>query len=182
MRMSAEEVATDVLYQIGALYGFCREAGVPLRHVKAHGALYNQGERDEAVAAALVEGVCRFRLPLVLVASPRSAMAAAAEARGLPLALEAFADRAYRPDGTLVPRSEAGSVISDPALVAARAVRLATEGRVQAADGGDVEVRGQTICIHGDTPGAEILAQAVHEALTASGVAVRAFAAPADAV
>jgi 5-oxoprolinase (ATP-hydrolysing) subunit A len=181
IRMSAEEIATDVLYQIGALYAFCREAGVALRHVKAHGALYNQGERDSAVAAALVEGVCRFGAPLVLIASPGSAMVAAAAARGLPVALEAFADRAYQSDGTLMPRSEPGSVISEPSAVAARAVRLATEGRVAGPGGADIAVPGETICIHGDTPGAEILAEAVHKALATAGVAVRAFASPADA-
>lgn len=181
IRMSFEEIATDVLYQIGALSAFCREAGVALRHVKAHGALYNQGERDIAVAEALVEGVGRFGAPLVLIATPGSAMAEAAASAGLRVAREAFADRAYRADGTLVPRTEAGSVIDDPATVAARAVRLAAEGRVASVAGADVEVRSDTICIHGDTPGAEVLARAVHEALRAAGVRVAAFGSPADA-
>lgn len=181
MRLSFEEVATDVLYQIGALSAFCREAGVRLRHVKAHGALYNQGERDDAVAEALVAGVRRFGAPLVLIAAPGSAMAEAAAKAGLRVAREAFADRAYRADATLVPRTEAGSVIEEPATVAARAVRLATEGRVASVAGTDIEVRAETICIHGDTPGAEVLARAVHDALRAAGVRVRAFGSPAAA-
>lgn len=178
--MSFEEIATDVLYQIGAISAFCREAGVPLRHVKAHGALYNQGERDEAVAEALAEGVRRFGAPLVLVASPGSAMAHAARAAGLPVAHEGFADRAYRPDGTLMPRREAGSVLTDPDAVARRAVRLATEGRIAASDGSDLELSVDTICIHGDTPGSDVLAGAIHAALTAAGVRVAAFDSPAD--
>ncbi len=181
MRMTFEEIATDVLYQIGALSAFCREAGVSLRHVKAHGALYNQGERDPAVAQALVEGVRRFGAPLVLVAAPGSAMAASAAVAGLAVAREAFADRAYRADGTLVPRAEAGSVIDDPAAVAARAVRLVREGMVSSAEGADVAVGADTICIHGDTPGAEVLAETVRAALEAAGVAVRPFPSAADA-
>jgi UPF0271 protein len=181
MRMSGEEIATDVLYQIGALYAFCREARVPLRHVKAHGALYNQAERDADVARALVEGIVRFGLPLTVVASDKSAMAEAAAERGLPVAFEAFADRAYRADATLQPRGESGSVIDDPQAVAARAVRLAREGRVTAVDGADITVRADTLCIHGDTPGAELLARAVRQALEAAGVGVRPFPSPADA-
>ncbi|MCL6596248.1 MAG: LamB/YcsF family protein [Firmicutes bacterium] len=179
MALSGEEIATDVLYQIGALYAFCREAGVPLRHVKAHGALYNLAERDEAVARALVEGVTRFGAPLVLVAPEGSAMAQAARAAGVPLAREAFADRAYRPDGTLMPRREPGSVITDPGEVARRAVRLVTEGTVESAGGGTVAVGVDTICVHGDTPGAEVLAAAIRQALAQAGVEVAPFPSPA---
>jgi len=182
MQMSVEEIATDVLYQIGALYGFCREAGVPMRHVKAHGALYNQAERDANVAEGIVQGVRRFGLPLVVVAAEGSAMAACIRAAGLPLAREGFADRAYRPDGTLAPRREPNTVLTDPAQVAARAVKLATTGRVTAIDGSEIEVAADTLCIHGDTPGAQVLAKAVHEALRAAGVAVAPFASPADAI
>lgn len=178
--MSFEEIATAVLYQIGAIEAFCREAAVVLRHVKAHGALYNQGERDEGVAAALVEGVRRFGAPLVLVASPRSAMEEAARAAGIAVAREGFADRAYRADGTLVPRREAGSVLTDPTAVAARAVRLATEGRIGTAEGSDIALAVDTICIHGDTPGSDVLAGAIHRALRAAGVRVTAFDSPVD--
>jgi UPF0271 protein len=181
MAMSTEEIATDVLYQIGALYAFCREAGVALRHVKAHGALYNQGERDPAVAAGIAEGIRRFGAPLVLVAPEGSAMAQAARAVGLPLAREGFADRAYRADGTLVPRRESGSVLTDPREVAERAVRLARDGRLTSVDGQSVAVAADTICIHGDTPGAETLAKAVRQALEAAGIAVVPFESPAEA-
>ncbi|HVA20509.1 MAG TPA: 5-oxoprolinase subunit PxpA [Candidatus Micrarchaeia archaeon] len=176
---SSEEIATDVLYQIGALFAFTQAEGVPLRHVKGHGALYNQAVRDERVAAALVLGVARFRQPLALVAPAGSAMAAAAEAHGLPLVWEAFCDRAYRPDGTLVPRTEPDSVLTDPGLVAARAVRLARSQEVVAADGTVITVPCATLCIHGDTAGATKVAARVRAELEAAGIALRPMASPA---
>jgi UPF0271 protein len=180
MDLSHREIVTDVLYQIGALYAFCRSQGVPLRHVKAHGALYNQGERDLRVARALVEGVARARLGLVLVAPEGSAMAQAAQEWGVPVAREAFCDRAYRADGTLVPRREAGAVRTDPAEVVEQAVRLATQGKVRTIDGQEVQVGCDTLCIHGDTPGAAALARAVRSALEAAGVEVRPFPGPGE--
>jgi len=170
---SPEEIATDVLYQIGALFAFTQAAGVPLRHVKAHGALYNQAERDRSVAEALVEGISRFGGSLTLVASGSSAMAIAAAEAGVPVAREAFADRAYRLDGTLAPRSMSGSVLTDTELVAERAVSLATRGEVQTYDGGQIEVPCDTLCIHGDTPGATALATRVRSALESAGVELR---------
>jgi len=179
MTLSRAEIATDVLYQIGALFAFVREAGLTLQHVKAHGALYNQAERDAAVAEALVEGVRRFSCELVVVAPAASAMAAAAQAAGLPVAREAFCDRAYRADGTLAPRGRAGSVLTDPTEVARRAVRMVTEGRVETVDGADIAIPCDTLCIHSDTSGATEMARAVRAALTAAGVRVAAFGRPA---
>lgn len=170
---SPEEIATDVLYQIGAIFAFTKAAGIPLRHVKAHGALYNQAERDQTVAEALVEGIRRFGSPLTVVATAASAMAAAAAAAGLPLAREAFADRAYSANGTLAPRSLPGSVLTDLDQVAERAVRLATEGRVETIDGQQMEVPCDTLCIHGDTPGATAMAERVRAALGGAGVELR---------
>jgi UPF0271 protein len=170
---SPEEIATDVLYQIGALFAFSQAAGVPLRHVKAHGALYNQAERDRTVAEALVEGIRQFGSPLTVVATGGSAMVSAAAEAGLPVAREAFADRAYRGDGTLAPRTMPGSVLADPELVAERAVRLATRGLVETIDGREIEVPCDTLCLHGDTPGATALAKRVRSALESAGVELR---------
>jgi UPF0271 protein len=180
LSLAPEEIATDVLYQVGALWAFARAAGVRLRHVKAHGALYNQAERDPAVAEALVEGVRRIGLELTLVAPPGSAMSQAAARRGMPVAREGFADRAYVADGTLAPRSAPGSVISDPATVARRAVRLVTEGRVETLDGADLRLEVDSLCIHGDTPGATEIARAVRGALEEAGVTLAPFPSPAD--
>ncbi len=179
MTVGDEEIATDVLYQIGALLGFTGAAGVPLRHVKAHGALYIQAERDRRVAEALVEGVRRCRQPVTLVAPAGSEMERAAVACRMPVAREAFCDRAYRPDGTLVPRSEPGSVLHDPERVARRAVRLAADGEVEAADGQVIPVPCDTLCIHGDTAGATQLATAVRAALEAAGIGCGAMDSPA---
>jgi len=174
-----EEISTDVLYQIGALAAFAQAAGVPLRHVKAHGALYTQAEREWRVAAALVEGVRRAPQPLTLVASPTSQMVRAASGCGLPVIREAFCDRAYRADGTLVPRSQPGSVLTDGEQVAERAVRLAAAGEVVAEDGSVIAVPCDTLCIHGDTPGATRLAAAVRAALAAHGIGCQAMPSPA---
>ena len=175
LAISAEEARTDVLYQLGALAAFCRAAGTALRHVKPHGALYNRAATDDALARAIAEAVAAFDPRLILVGLPGSAHQRAAAAAGLPFAREAFADRAYRPDGTLAPRGRPGTLISDPEEVARRAVRVATEGRVRTIDGGDLALAADTICIHGDTPGAPELARAVRAVLERAGVAVRAL-------
>lgn len=173
LAVSAEEALTDVLYQIGALAAFCRAAGVPLRHVKPHGALYNRAAIDELLARAIAEAVARFDRGLILVGLPGSAHERAAAAAGLPFAREAFADRAYLPDGTLAPRRQPGTLLTRPAEVAARAVRVATEGKVRTLMGSDLTLAADTICIHGDTVGAPELARAVRAALERAGVAVR---------
>ncbi len=179
MAADDDEITTDVLYQIGALYAFTRAEGVPLRHVKGHGALYNQAVRDRRIAGALVRGVARFAMPLTLLAPAGSEMVEAAEAVGLPVAFEAFCDRAYRPDGTLVPRAEPASVLHDPEVVAERAVRLARDQEVVAEDGSVIAVPCDTLCIHGDTPGATRVAERVRSALEAAGIPCRALASPA---
>jgi UPF0271 protein len=165
--MSADpaEVEADVLYQVGALAAFARAHGTPLTHVKPHGALYNQSARDPALAQAVARAVARFDRGLVLVGLASSAVAReAARACGLAFAAEAFADRRYEPDGSLVPRSVKGAVIEDPEAAGAQAVRLAREGNAD------------TICVHGDTPGAFAIARAVRAALEAAGISVRALA------
>jgi UPF0271 protein len=171
------EVEADVLYQVGAVLAFAKSHGRPLVHVKPHGALYNQAAVDGGLARAIARGVARVSRDLVLVGAASSpVMRAAAGAEGLRFAAEAFADRAYEKDGTLVPRSRAGAVITDTAEAAARAVRIAREGRIEATGGTVISLVADTICLHGDTPGAVDHARAVRAALEGSGIAVRPLA------
>jgi 5-oxoprolinase (ATP-hydrolysing) subunit A len=176
MRVNADEVTTDVLYQLGALEALGRAAGLPLRHVKPHGALYNQAARDGRLARAVVEAVVLYDRELILVGLPGSEVEAAAAAAGVRYAREAFADRAYNADGTLASRRLTGALVTDPAEVARRAVRMVTQGRVTSIDGKEIELAPDTICIHGDTPGAVELARTVRATLEASGVAIRPMA------
>ena len=170
-----DEVESMVRYQVGALEAFCRAAGVELHHVKPHGALYNQAAATPELAAAIARAVARFSrdVPLYGLASS-SAMAAAAADAGLRFVPEAFADRRYLSDGTLQPRSVAGSVITDPAVAAAQAVAIARDGTVAAADGSTIEVHAETICCHGDTQGAVEIAAAVRAGLEGAGIPVTA--------
>ena len=169
MQIPPDDLADMLIYQIGAVAALAAAEGVRLRHVKAHGALYNLAERDEAVAGAIVTAAAAFP-GLWLYAPPGSPMAAAARARGVRVAPEGFLDRGYRADGTLVPRGHPGALVTDPARVAARAVRFATEGTVEATDGTPVALRPRTLCIHSDTPGAPALAAAARAALEGAGV------------
>ena len=166
-----DELRSQVAYQLGALQAVARSVGATVAYVKPHGALYNVVVHDEGQARAVVEAV-----DLPVVGLPGSALLALAASKGLRTVAEAFADRGYRADGTLVPRSEEGALVTDPEQVAARVVRIADEGRVTAVDGTDVEVRAESVCVHSDTPGAVSLARSVRRALEESGVVVRAFA------
>lgn len=173
MPFTPDEVESLVRYQVGALEGFCRAAGVPLRHVKPHGALYNQAATDPALAGAIARAVARFSRDLLLVGLASSEpMAAAAADNGLSFVPEGFADRRYNPDGTLQSRSEPGSLLTDAADAASQAVQIATAGDVTASDGTAVSLRAETLCCHGDTPGAANIAAAVRAALEAAGVKV----------
>ncbi len=172
MALTPAEIEATVLYQIGALAGFTRAAGAPLVHVKPHGALYNVAARDQAVAEALVRAVAAFDPTLIVVTLPNSALLYAARAAGLRVAREGFADRAYREDGSLVPRSEPGAVIHDLALTTARAVRMVTQGEVEAITGKIVPLHVDTLCIHGDTPDAVAIAAALRTALEDKGVVI----------
>jgi UPF0271 protein len=177
---SLAEVRADVAAQIRALAAVCRREGVPLVHVKPHGALYNAAAGEEDLARAVAEGVREVDPGLVVVCLAGSPMAAVVRALGLACAEEAFADRGYTSRGTLVPRGEPGALLDDPEVVAARASRLARERTVVAVDGAVVPVRADTLCLHGDTPGAAALAGAIRARLARDGVEVRALrAAPA---
>ncbi len=167
------EVESMVRYQIGALEGFCRANGIEMQHVKPHGALYNQAAADPALASAIARAVARFSGDLVLYGLASSApMAAAAAESNLRYVPEAFADRRYLASGALQPRSDPGSVITDPVSAAAQAVTIATETHVTAVGGERVEVRAESICCHGDTPGAVEIAAAVRRGLEHAGVSV----------
>jgi UPF0271 protein len=172
MRVTPQEAEDMVLYQIGALAAIARGEGVPLRHVKPHGALYNMAVRDAALADAIARAVRAFDPALILFALPGSELMRAGGRCGLTVAAEGFADRSYEPDGSLTPRSRSGAVIHETPVVVARAVRMATEGRVAAADGSEIALRVQTICTHGDTPGAAALTREIRAGLERAGVAV----------
>ena len=169
------ELADDVLYQLAALDGVARASGSRVRYVKPHGALYNAVVTHEAQAAAVVAAVRDLDPSLPVLGLPGSALLRAAADAGLRTVAEGFADRGYTPDGTLVPRREPGALVHDPAAVAARAVRMAADGVVEAGDGSTVEVEVASVCVHGDTPGAVALARAVRDALTAAGLVPRSF-------
>jgi 5-oxoprolinase (ATP-hydrolysing) subunit A len=176
MPFEPAEVESLVRYQIGALEAFCRAAGVEMQHVKPHGALYNMAAADAGLAAAIARAVLAFDASLILFGLPGSALLEAGRAAGLRVATEAFADRAYQRDGTLAPRSIPGAVISEPSAVVSRAIRMVSEGVVTAIDGTDVQVAADTLCVHGDTPGAGQLAASVRSGLEAAGIPVAAIA------
>jgi UPF0271 protein len=171
MDVSPQELKDYIHYQNGALREFLRAAGAELQHVKPHGILYGMMEDDEALAAAAAEAALASGLILMTLAGTR--YDAAARKRGARVAAEGFADRTYHKDGTLTSRKMPGSVITDPAQAAAQAVKMAVEGRVMTVDGVEIEIAVQTICCHGDTPGAERNVRAVREALERAGCQVR---------
>ena len=174
--VAPERVRDEVVYQIGALWAFCRAEGVRLAHVKPHGALYNAAAGDAALAHAVCDAVRAVDPSLVVVCLAGSPMAELVRRLGLACAEEAFADRAYTGAGTLVPRGTPGAVIQDPGEVAERAVSIVRDGRVAALGGGTVSLRAETLCVHGDTPGAERLVAAIRGRLDAEGIAVQPFA------
>ena len=170
-----DDLAADVLYQIGALDGIARACGTRVSYVKPHGALYNTAVHHEQHAQAVVEAVSAYDPGLPILGLPGSALLRRAREAGLTAVPEAFADRGYTPVGTLVSRREPGALLHDPTEVAARMVRLDTDGVIAAADGTDVAVRARSICTHGDSPGAVDMARAVRAALIEAGVTVRSF-------
>jgi UPF0271 protein len=171
-----DEITAYVIYQIGALDAVCRSWGTDLRYVKPHGALYNRAASDLPTAAAIANAIRMVAPSLTLLGLAGSAMIAAGRAAGIPTASEAFVDRGYLADGTLVPRDTAGAVLTDATAVAARAVRMVTEGRVTAIDGHELTVRADSLCVHGDTADAPALLRAVRGALEAHGVTIAPFA------
>ena len=172
MRLEGEEITELVVHQVAELAAIARAEGVALRHVKPHGALYNMGARDKDIAEAIASAVASLDATLRLVGLPGSQLLSAGMRMGLPVAAEGFADRSYEADGSLTPRHIAGAVLTESAPVAERAVRMVRDGRVVARDGTTLSLKVDTICVHGDTPGAAELAEAVRAGLEAAGVTV----------
>ncbi|MDE2571754.1 MAG: LamB/YcsF family protein, partial [bacterium] len=171
LNVTPDEARTDVCYQIGALAAFCRRFGVPLQHVKPHGQLNNLAMTDRMLADAIVAGIKDFD-PHLLVCAYGGELAKAAQAAGMRVAYEVFADREYNADGTLVSRRLPGAVITDEARVVERAVAMVQQGRVRAADGTWLDIPVHTICTHGDTPGAAELARLLRAALERAGIKI----------
>ncbi|GHC97699.1 UPF0271 protein [Streptomyces violarus] len=171
MDLTPEEVRTDVLYQIGALQAFAVAHGTRVRHVAPHGRLGNLVAVRADYARAVVDAVASLDESLIVLAQDGE-LADAARARGLRVGIVGIADRAYRDDGTLVPRSEPGAVIHDPDEVARRTLRMVTEGVIRSADGKDIPVACDTVLLHGDSPGAIALARRIREELLAAGVEI----------
>ncbi|MBB4000459.1 LamB/YcsF family protein [Aureimonas pseudogalii] len=179
MDLSSQELVGDVIYQIGALQGLATAAGTRVTYVKPHGALYNTIATDPRQAGDVIAAIRAVDPALALMALAGSPLVAQARAAGLAVAAEAFADRAYTSDGHLVSRRQAGAVLHDPDLVAERMVRWMRDGTIETIDGTPARVEAQSICVHGDTPGAVSMARRVRARLEESGFAVRSFSSEA---
>ncbi len=176
MDCTPEEIRNYVIYQIGALQAFCKVHGTKLSHVKPHGALYLTAVEREDVARAIAEAILSVDENLIYVAlagAKGERMRRIGEEVGLRVAYEAFPDRAYTPEGTLVSRRQPGAVIKDPEVVAERALKIAKEGKVIAVDGTEIPLVAQTLCVHGDTPGAVELVKRIRQRLEAEGIEVK---------
>jgi len=176
MDVASAELTADVIYQIGALQGLATAAGTRVSYVKPHGALYNTIAADARQADAVIDGIRAVDPSLILMGLAGAPILERARAAGLGVVAEAFADRAYTPSGALVSRREAGAVLHDPEFVAARMVRLATDGEIEAADGSLLRLDAQSICVHGDSSAAVAMARRIRERFVAEGVAIGAFA------
>lgn len=175
LSMTPSALKAGLIYQIGALAAFAQAAGKDLSHVKPHGALYNAAARDPSIAETVAGAIHALNPDLVIVTQPGTPLARAARDLGLRVALEGFADRTYQPDGTLRPRSEPGAVLHKPDRIAERAVRMVTAQKVEAYNGETIPLRIDTLCVHGDTPGAAAIARAVRDALVRADVEVRSM-------
>jgi UPF0271 protein len=177
MHLSPSEVEDLVLYQVAAVAGVAASEGVPLQHVKPHGALFNMAARDRALASAVARAVAAIDRTLILFGPPDSELVRAGQAAGLRVAAEGFADRAYQGDGSLVPRKTPGAVLTDADEVVKRAVQIARDHTVVAIDGTKVPLEVDTICVHGDTEGADVLAARLRAGLEKAGVRVKSLVA-----
>ncbi len=179
MQIDPDDLAADVIYQIGALQGMARAAGTRVAYVKPHGALYNTIASDLRQGDAVIAAIRAVDRSLILMGLAGAPILSRAREAGLATVAEAFADRAYTAQGTLVPRGQAGAVLHDPGTIAVRMVRLATEGLVQAVDGSTLRLAADSICVHGDSPGAVRMARELRAALVAAGIGVASFTGPA---
>jgi UPF0271 protein len=174
MELTRQDARDYVLYQIGALRAFAQALGVTLQHVKPHGAMYNAAVKNRELSLGIAEGVAEAREDLVLVGPPDSELIRAGQEVGVRVAREAFGDRAYDEDGTLISRKIAGSLITDPDAVAERVLAL-TRGIAKTITGKEIRLAADTICLHGDTPGAGTIARRVRERLEEAGITPRAM-------
>ncbi|CAN7670529.1 LamB/YcsF family protein [Rhizobium sp. LjRoot98] len=175
MDVTSGELIADVIYQIGALKGMAAAAGVTVGYVKPHGALYNRIAHDTKQGQAVIDAIKAIDPTLVLMGLANAPILALAQESGLKTVAEAFADRAYTPDGQLVSRREQGSVLHDTQLIARRMLQLAHEGTLEAIDGSTIRIDAQSICVHGDSPGAVAIAQEIRRAFEADGITVQSF-------
>lgn len=175
MQADPAEVEDSLIAQIGALAAIAKAEGAALQHVKAHGALYNMAARDRKLADAVARAIKAFDASLVMFGLPKSPLIEAGLAAGLRVAAEGFADRSYEPDGSLTPRSRPGAVIHDAAVVVDRAVRMVRDGVVLTSEGREIPLKVDTICVHGDTPGAPELTRRIRAGLEAAGISVRSL-------
>jgi UPF0271 protein len=174
MQLTSEEVKNYAIYQVSALQGFAKVAGVSLQHVKPHGALYNTAAKDEKLSEAIVDAVKALNHNLIIFAPLNSALAKAAVESGLRVAYEVFADRAYNSDGSLVSRKQPNAIIQEPQKVMERVIKMVKEGTVLAVNGEVVNLgEVHTICVHGDTPTAIELAKALKKGLIKVGIEVK---------
>ncbi len=178
MDVASADLQADVIYQIGALQALAAVAGTAVRYVKPHGALYNTIAHDERQARDVIAAIHAVDPRLCLVGLAGSPLLGWARQSGLRAVAEAFADRAYNPDGSLVSRRTPGAVLHDPHAVAARMLRLATEGVVTAIDGSTVRLEAESVCVHGDSPGSVAMARQVRELFEQSGIAIASFVSP----
>ncbi|WP_338488371.1 5-oxoprolinase subunit PxpA [Pseudomonas trivialis] len=176
MDLASDELTADVIYQIGALQGLARAAGTSVRYVKPHGALYNTIAHDRRQALAVMAAIRAIDPTLILVALAGSTLIQWARDEGLQCVAEAFADRAYTPQGTLVSRREPGAVLHDPKQVAQRMLRLVEDGTIEAIDGTRTRIEADSICVHGDNPAAVDMARELRRVLEQANLSVRAFA------
>jgi UPF0271 protein len=175
MDVASDELTADVIYQIGALKGLAAAAGVTVRYVKPHGALYNTIAHDERQGLAVIEAILAVDKDLVMVGLAGSNILTLARQKGLRVVAEAFADRAYTPQGTLVSRREKGSVLHDEKLIAERMLKLVTTGVIEAIDGTPTKVEADSICVHGDSPGAVAMAKIIRTTFEQAGITIKSF-------
>ncbi len=175
MDVASAELTADIVYQIGALQGLAAAAGARVRYVKPHGALYNRIAGDAKQGAAVIDAIKAVDKSLVLMGLANTPILEQARKAGIETVAEAFADRAYTPSGRLVSRREPGAVLHDSALITERMIRLAIDGTLEASDGSTIRIAAQSICVHGDSPGAVTIARDIRAAFETRGIKVRSF-------
>lgn len=176
MSVTPSEAEDYVMYQLGALYGFCKANGVAIQHVKPHGALYNMAAKDYKLAEGICRAIKKFDDKLIVLALSGGELAHAAADMGLPVALEVFADRAYEEDGSLVNRRKEGAMITDENLAIKRVVRMIKEGKVETITGKDIDIQADSVCVHGDGAKALLFVEKIRETLTAEGIKICSLA------